>query len=953
MMNSSLDSKLSVDANRTKYAGGHITNENTECDTAKGEAIKITNVTAKWTEDLPENTLTDVSLDVRPGELVAVVGPVGSGKTSLLHAILKELPLNSGSISVGGSVSYASQEPWLFTGSVRQNILFGQPMDRNRYRQVVRVCALERDFQLLPHSDRTIVGERGVTLSGGQRARISLARTVYREADVYLLDDPLSAVDAHVGHYLLEHCICEFLEDKTRVLITHQLHYLHMVKNILILDHGMVRAAGTFSELQGSGFSFGLEAVEGEERTVIKKLGQSPDHHDCQGSSNKWKRQNSDSSQSSGAASEPEVVAEMRTQGKVRAKVYWSYFAATGSWGIILLVFGVCILEQLALSGGDYWISFWSKVEEHRSAISKAASGSLQNGTGPVVNDTASYQDSNSGYSATTDVAEWGWLPSRETCIYVYSGLVASVMILSVCSVISFFTMCMRASISLHNTMFTSITRATMRFFNSNPSGQILNRFSKDMGSIDEILPPTLIDCVQMGLSLLGAVMVVALVNVWMLLPALLMFSVFYLLRMYFMATSRSIKRLEGITRSPVFSHLTATLQGLTTIRALGAQAMLEKEFDSLQDLHSSAWYIFAAITRAFAVYLDSTCLIYVMCVTLSFLFMGEEYSGGDVGLAVTQAIGLTGLIQKGIRQSAELENQMTAVERVLEYSKVEKEPPLESHAEKKPKDHWPTRGEVVFDRVFLAYSKEGPSVLKNVNFVIRPAAKVGIVGRTGAGKSSLVTALFRLVELSGGSVRIDGIDIASIGLHDLRSKISIIPQEPVLFSGSLRENLDPFSEYSDAALWAALAEVELKQVVDELPAGLSHKVSEGGSNFSVGQRQLLCLARAIIRNNKILVLDEATANVDPQTDELIQGTIRHNFADCTVLTVAHRLHTVMDSDHILVMDAGSVMECDHPYVLLKNRSSFLSKMVQQTGHTMAETLFVIAQESYEKRSVS
>ncbi|PNF26812.1 hypothetical protein B7P43_G17381 [Cryptotermes secundus] len=918
------------------------------------KSIVITNVTAKWMEDLPKNTLTDVSLDVRPGELVAVVGPVGSGKTSLLHAILKELPLNSGSISVGGSVSYASQEPWLFTGSVRQNILFGQPMDRNRYRQVVRVCALERDFQLLPHGDRTIVGERGVTLSGGQRARISLARAIYKEADIYLLDDPLSAVDTRVGRHLFEDCICGFLVGKTRVLVTHQLQYLHTADDIIILNNGAVEAVGTFTKLQNSGLDFAkqleLEVGETMDDNLNRMSARSSDDCVSQCSANRLQHQNSGSSEvSSVAGSIPEMAAEMQARGSVGSRVYWVYFSAGGNCMVILLVFGLCVLSQLAISGGDYWMSYWSTVEEHRLIMSEANSGSSQNVTGPIVNDTASYQDSNSGYSATTDVAEWGWLPSRETCIYVYSGLVASVIILSVCSVICFFTMCMRASINLHNAMFTSITRATMRFFNSNPSGQILNRFSKDMGTVDEIVPLTMIDCIQIGLSLLGIIVVVAVVNVWLLIPAAVMFLIFCILRVYFVATSRSVKRLEGITRSPVFSHLSASLQGLTTIRALGAQAMLEKEFDGHQDLHSSAWYMFITTTRAFSVWLDSTCLLYIIVVTFSFFIMSGDQYGGSVGLAITQAVTLTGLLQWGIRQSAELETQMTSVERVLEYSRIEKEPSLESPPGRKPKDDWPSQGVIMFDKVFLTYSKDEPPVLKNVSFVLRPAEKVGVVGRTGAGKSSLIAALFRLADISSGQIQIDGIDIASIGLHDLRSKISIIPQEPVLFSGSLRENLDPFSEYSDAALWAALAEVELKQVVDELPAGLSHRVSEGGSNFSVGQRQLLCLARAIIRNNKILVLDEATANVDPQTDELIQATVRDKFADCTVLTIAHRLHTVMDSDRIVIMDAGHVVKFDHPHLLLTSKHDVLYQMVQQMGPAMAESLCKMAQASYKK----
>lgn len=323
-------------------------------------------------------------------------------------------------------------------------------------------------------------------------------------------------------------------------------------------------------------------------------------------------------------------------------------------------------------------------------------------------------------------------------------------------------------------------------------------------------------------------------------------------------------------------------------------------------------------------------------------MFLKEKYAG-NVGLVITQVIGLTGMLQWGMRQSAEFENQMTSVERVVEYSNLEEEQPLESKPKKTPPPDWPRRGDVKFFRLYLRYAPEEPPVLKCLNFSIKSKEKVGIVGRTGAGKSSLIAAFFRLAHVEG-SIYIDDLDITEMGLQEVRSKISIIPQEPVLFSGSLRKNLDPFDEYTDDVLWRALEEVELKDVVRDLAAGLNTRVSERGSNFSVGQRQLVCLARAIIRNNKILILDEATANVDIQTDGLIQSTIRNKFLHCTVLTIAHRLNTVMDSDKILVMDSGEVAEYDHPFKLLKNKSLFY-EMVQQTGKSSAEILTSIAKK--------
>ncbi|XP_072935953.1 probable multidrug resistance-associated protein lethal(2)03659 isoform X1 [Epargyreus clarus] len=912
--------------------------------------VRLKHATAKWIASHAENTLTDLSLTVKPGKLIAVIGPVGAGKSSLLHVLLRELPLLKGAVHVGGTVSYASQEPWLFAGSVRQNILFGQAMDRPRYNAVVRRCALDRDFTLFPHGDKTVVGERGVSLSGGQRARISLARAVYKRADIYLLDDPLSAVDAHVGRHLFEACVVGYLRNTTRVLVTHQLQFLRDVDQIIILKNGTIAAAGNFDTLSASGLDFATLLARNEEEDDKPATEQTPaaelEESVLQGSFRK--RQMSIHSVSSvdnlTATAPPEggrEEAEMKSAGAVSGKVYGAYLGASGHPVVVALMVLVAVLAQLLGSGADWWTSYWVNLEE-KNPLTTARSLDAGNVTGPLAyagNMTDRLVD-NAQFQGST--------LTRYDCIYIYTGMVVALVAVSLLRSFMFFSMAMRASTRLHNNMFASITRAPMRFFHTNPSGRILNRFSKDMGAVDEVLPSALLDVLQIGLSLIGIVVVVGAVNYWLLLPTLAIGVVFYLLRIVYIGSSRAIKRLEGVTRSPVFSHLNASLQGITTIRAFGAQEALIREFDNHQDLHSSAWYLFIASSRAFGFWLDLVCVVYIAMVTLSFLVFRQEEPGGNVGLAITQAMGLTGMFQWGMRQSTELENQMTSVERIQEYSTIESEPPLESEPSRKPPPSWPEAGRLEFRRVFLYYTPGEPPVLRDLSLTILPREKVGIVGRTGAGKSSLINALFRLAKIEG-EIIIDGRETSLLGLHELRSQISIIPQEPVLFSGTMRHNLDPFDEYPDHVLWKALEEVELKEAVSELAAGLSSRLAEGGGNFSVGQRQLVCLARAIVRRNRLLVLDEATANVDPQTDALIQTTIRNKFADCTVLTIAHRLHTVMDSDKVLVMDAGQMVEFDHPHILLQKPDGILRGMVDQTGRSMAETLARVALQAYEK----
>ncbi|KAG5894559.1 hypothetical protein JTB14_021541 [Gonioctena quinquepunctata] len=886
--------------------------------------INLSNMFVRWSKSSPENTLQRINFRVAPEQLVAVVGPVGGGKTTLLHAILKELTPSEGSVDIRGIISYASQEPWVFGGSVRQNILFGQNFEPKKYGEVIRVCALQRDLSIFPHGDRTLVGERGVTLSGGQRARINLARAVYKDADIYLLDDPLSAVDAHVGKQLFEDCICGYLKNKCVVLVTHQLHYLKNTQCIYLLEDGEVRSSGTYQELKDSDSDFTKllteSKAERKNNAELPKLDQEDDV---------------DNEESPMTSQEK----EQRATGKITWHVYRSYLRAGGSWFKTFGVLLAFVLSQTFGSMIDYFLTIWVNLEQWRK----------QNGNGNslpnklLVNGTSSdITPPPSGSSSKHSDDTWDAIVTTDTLLVIYSCLLLLTVFTAASSHIAFFRHCMRASIRLHNAMFGKIVYSSMRFFNTNPSGRILNRFSKDIGAVDENLPLTFVDTVGVGLLVVSITFVIGTLNPWIMIPTVIILVIFYFLRLAFLASSRNIKRIEAITRSPVYTHLAASLQGLTTIRAFGAEKILAKEFDNYQDAHTSAYFMYLSANRGFGFWLDVHCIIYIFLVTISILFIQNESFGGNVGLSLTQAMTLSGMFQWALRQWSELENQMTSVERIQEYADIS--PEHDTNA-RNPQKSWPERGKLEFVDLSLRYSVEDPFVLQKINVSIEPREKVGIVGRTGAGKSSLIQALFRLADIEG-SILIDGVDTKSVPLKILRSNISIIPQEPVLFSGTLRKNFDPFDDYNDEILWDALEQVELKQAINELPEGLDSKMAEGGSNFSVGQRQLLCLARAIVRSNKILVLDEATANVDPQTDALIQTTIRQKFANCTVLTIAHRLHTIMDSDKILVMDAGEAVEFDHPYTLLQKREGAFYRLVEQTGAAMAEDLRTMAQKT-------
>ncbi|XP_059490469.1 ATP-binding cassette sub-family C member 4-like [Neocloeon triangulifer] len=901
--------------------------------------IHIENASASWVEG-GDVTLNKINLRAEPGSLVAVIGAVGSGKSSLIQALLGELPWGGGGGGVEArGVSYSSQEPWVFSGSVRENVVFGRPFERRRYNQVLKACCLLPDLKRMRNGDATLVGERGGALSGGQKARLTLARAAYAQhVDAYLLDEPLAALDVNVAKHVFDECVDGLLRGTTRILVTNQIHLLERADLIVLLHNGSIVAQGTFQQLikgegnfsqmvgEPAGDDIGTE--EGERAgTPLKSL-----LRQISSTSQQSLNQPKEEEVEEDHQEQPKIDAEKNVQGSVDISVYKKYYSLGGNCFTLTSMVALFILTQVAASAADFWVAFWTTTEQKRYAVNYYFNQTLNE-------------------SMSKDVyEEYESLMSTDTCIQIYSGLLIALFVTAISRSLVFYIVAMKASRGMHDKMFNAIVHTPMHFFSWNPAGRILNRFARDLSGVDENLPKATLDAGQYLAAMLGSVIIVGIVNPIFLIPVLITGIIFSKIRSKYLISSRRIKRLESAARSPVFSLLADVLSDLSTVRALSAESMLRAKVEDFQDTHTAAWFMYCSVGQAFGFLLDILVLIFIAFITFGFLLLpSDNISGSAVGLAITQAMALTGLLNWAVRQSAEVENLMTSVERSLEYTQLEQEKQPDPSNTFVPENFWPSDGKVEFKNACLRYNPDQPLILKNFNLKVQPGHKVGIVGRTGAGKSSLINALFRLAPLEG-EVKIDSVNTSTLTLQDLRSKISIIPQDPVLFSGTLRYNLDPFGEYPDFLLWRALEDVELKDSVAEI-AGLDSPVSAGGTNWSVGQRQLLCLARTIIRRNKVLVLDEATANVDPQTDALIQATIRKQFKDCTVLTIAHRLNTIMDSDMVLVMADGQLVEYGPPFELLQTDAGAFRKMVDETGRNTAKALEKVAEKAYHSKS--
>ncbi|CAF1384435.1 unnamed protein product [Rotaria sordida] len=895
---------------------------------------------AHW-EKNEKFSLRNILFDAHPGDLICIIGPVGSGKSSLLQTLTGEITYFDGKVRLYGSFCYVPQESWIFSSSIKNNILFGKEYNHRLFQRIIHATALDIDFVQLSHGANTLVGDQGVMLSGGQKARVNMARALYRDADIYLLDDPLSAVDAKVSKHLFEQSIKKYLHNKICILVTHQIQFLQDATKIIVLDNGEMIQMGTYEELLISSSTFAqlLEDINQHEQEQEQQSVSLSNQRSTVGSISSEK-ENADEEDMNLL---PKNL-ETKQEGTVNWKVYISYLqAGVGVISGILLIIIIFGSQQVISIYSNWWLAAWSNDESHRH----------QNSTNCM-----SIRDNKTDIIYRMNDIEWNTHRNRR--FYIFSILVFLLLFLIFLRTVFCRLLCLNAGRILHNKMFTRLIRCPISFFDTNPVGRILNRFTSDVATMDDSLPMTVFEFLS-GLSqVLGTIILVGLINLWSFIPAIIASSGMLFLRYRYAPCSRDLKRLVGTTRSPVYSQLTSTIHGLKVIRSYHAENISSKEFHSHLDNNTRVMYLMTTLNRWSAMRFDWVSLIFIaLVIILAIIVRVSQYqfSPVEIALTLTYSITLMGIFQFTIRQSVEVETQMTAVERVLEYCSLDQESSIQQRSIKyRPPTNWPSQGRIVFENVSMSHSKESyaPLALHHISLVIKPNEKIGIVGRTGAGKSSFIQTLFRMGTLVDGHIIIDNIDITTIELEDVRRRISIIPQDPILFTGTMRSNLDPFGFYSDAEIWNALEQVQLKTLVtNRMSNGLHSFVSESGSNLSVGQKQLVCLARAILKKSKILVIDEATANVDNVTDELIQKAIRDKFKECTVLTIAHRLRTVIDSDRIMVLSNGMLVEFDSPQVLLSNANSYFTSLVEQTGAAEAEYLRTLANspEPYTRNS--
>ncbi|KAI8825367.1 P-loop containing nucleoside triphosphate hydrolase protein [Chytriomyces cf. hyalinus JEL632] len=850
-------------------------------------------VVTEATELSPQNsrfTLKDINLDVRKGSLTMIVGKVGSGKSSLLSAFIGDMIPTAGDIAISSQFGYSPQASWLQNTTLRANVLFGSAFDEKRYNETIRCCGLSKDLTILPFGDMSDIGEKGITLSGGQAARVNLARAVYSNAEILLLDDPLAAVDSHVGKQILDECILGVLKEKTVILVTHQLHIAPQADQIVVMDQGVISEQGSFQELMQSRGGF---------YDLMQEYGHSDADEDAEDAiTGKVAKTDADDLKESDKKGVDINEQEERQVGSVALKFYLFYFKNAGPIAYIVMLLIMYTVWQATRLFSDLWLTFW--VEDRFGKID-------------------------------------GFYMIGLLILATVQGLLIGI------ATIAFARACITAGRNIHRRALDSLLHVPMVFFETNPTGRIISRFSKDFSDTDRQLPRLFQSVLETILGVLGTFVLIIYASPWMVIVIAAIIPVYlYFLKLY-RASMRELKRIESIARSPLYAQIGETFAGLSTIRAFGVADAFILSQEKLQDTANRPTYILSCLDVWVALRAESFVAFLIGMMAL--FGVALNVNRALLGLALSYALTMMFQLNFGLRNLAAVEALMNSVERLSHYiTDLKPEGSGKRQlVQSQPPKNWPQAGSLEFKNLTLKYRPELQPILHSLSFKIEPGTKVGVVGRTGAGKSSIITALFRLVEYDEGTIEVDGVNVASLDLTVLRSSLAIIPQAPVLFDGTIRSNLDPFSNKSDDDLWTVLERCSLREYVANLPAKLDAAVAEGGSNLSVGQRQLLCLGRAMLVKSKVLLIDEATASVDMETDSYIQKVLREDFAECTVLCIAHRLNTLMDYDKILVLDAGRLAEYDTPHNLAVSPASLFSSLIDETGASNAALLRKIA----------
>ena len=848
------------------------------------------------------NTLKNINLTISKGEFVCIIGEVGGGKSSLLYAILNNLIQVPGKnneqtkLIVNGSIAYVSQTPWIQNETLRNNILFHEEYDEHKYNEILKISELESDLAVLQGGDLTEIGEKGINLSGGQKARISIARALYSEADIYLFDDPISALDANVGKNIINNCICDYLKGKTRLLVTHAVQYAHLADRIIYIKEGEIEWIGTSDEMKKQRFYMSLmsgkrsKGGNSEISFVVRDEDIEEESEDDD--------ENVDVDE---IEDEPEDMPkkikritreEDKEEGKLGKHVFKTYIQNNGGTTFLVLLVLLLIIWQTLKCGSDLWIAHWNKQ---------------------VSVGFSTYYFS------------------------IYAGLGLGSTIFVFLRLLLIAKGSLRNSRELHNKMVTCLVHAPINLYHDTvPKGQILNRLSKDLDSLDYMSNLVFNNTITYGMNLLGEIVICAIFQPYCLILVPIIFLLGTKIMNYYLHCSRDLSRIQGIVRSPMINAVNETIFGSITIRAFNKQEIFTSTFRKYVDEYLKIRLFINGTMNWYILLLDLLSFSFICFLVVFTIIFKQNFPVQVIGVLLTYCVQLQGELVRFLVARSNLENDMIAQERCLSYTSIQSEFPSHRGNDNTKYESWPSNGKIEFRNFTVQYRPDSEIVLNNLSFSIQQGEKIGVAGRTGSGKSTIALCLFRILEAKSGNILIDDVDISEIGLFKLRSSITIIPQDPALIEGSLRFNIDPLKLYSDDEIEEVMRQIGFWYICEQEQEdietrGLDMLITENGSNISIGEKQLICIARAILRKSKIVIMDEATSCIDLKTENLIQKAVSELLSESTIITIAHRIKTIIKSDRILVLDQGRIAEYDTPSNLMNNKDSLFYELYSKS----------------------